>query len=71
MQSLKQIFTIADSFERGFPVDRRAIGPGSGVKAAGEIHTCKDALKMIAAGANRIGVSAGVAIFNEALGATL
>jgi deoxyribose-phosphate aldolase len=50
---------------------RRVIGSGSGVKAAGEIHTCKDVLKMIAAGASRIGASEGVAIFNEALGATL
>jgi hypothetical protein len=32
MQSLKQIFIIADSFERNLPVDRRVIGPGSGVK---------------------------------------
>ena len=71
MQSLKQILTIADSFERDFPVDQRVIGSGSGVKAAGEIHTCKDVLKMIAAGANRIGAGEGVPIFNEALGATL
>jgi deoxyribose-phosphate aldolase len=32
------------------------------VKAAGGIRTLDDAMKMIAAGANRIGCSAGVAI---------
>ena len=46
---------------------RRVVGPGTGVKAAGGIRTCKDALAMIAAGANRIGSSAGVAILNESL----
>jgi deoxyribose-phosphate aldolase len=46
---------------------RRVVGPGTGVKAAGGIRTCKDALAMIAAGANRIGSSAGVSILNESL----
>jgi deoxyribose-phosphate aldolase len=49
---------------------RRVVGAGTGVKAAGGIRTFKDVQAMIAAGANRIGASAGVAIFNEALGAT-
>ena len=49
---------------------RRVVGPGIGVKAAGGIRTYQDALAMIAAGANRIGASAGVSIVNEALGAT-
>ena len=48
---------------------RRVVGPGTGVKAAGGIRTYKDALAMIAAGANRIGASSGVAILNEAMGA--
>jgi deoxyribose-phosphate aldolase len=48
---------------------RRVVGPETGVKAAGGIRTCKDALEMIAAGANRIGASASVVILNEALGA--
>jgi deoxyribose-phosphate aldolase len=47
---------------------RRVIGPGTGVKASGGIRTYKDTLAMIAAGANRIGASAGVDIVNEALG---
>jgi deoxyribose-phosphate aldolase len=46
---------------------RRVVGPGTGVKAAGGIRSYKDALEMIAAGANRIGTSAGVSILNEAL----
>jgi deoxyribose-phosphate aldolase len=47
---------------------RRVVGPGTGVKAAGGIRTYKDALAMISAGANRIGASASVVIFNEAIG---
>jgi len=49
---------------------RRVVGPGTGVKAAGGIRTCKDVLAMIAAGANRIGSSAGVSILNESLRAS-
>ena len=41
---------------------RRAVGPKMGVKAAGGIRTREDALAMIAAGATRIGCSAGVQI---------
>lgn len=41
---------------------RRTVGKSMGVKAAGGIRTLDDAMKMIAAGANRIGCSAGVAI---------
>ena len=49
---------------------RRAVGSGTGVKAAVGIRTCKDALAMINAGANRIGTSAGVSILKEFLGAS-
>jgi len=49
---------------------RRVVGAGTGVKAAGGIRTCKEALAMIAAGANRIGSSAGVSILKESLGAS-
>ena len=41
---------------------RAAVGPDVGVKAAGGIRTRKEAAEMIAAGATRIGASAGVAI---------
>jgi deoxyribose-phosphate aldolase len=50
---------------------RRVVGPATGVKAAGGIRNCKDALAMIAAGANRIGSSAGVSILNESLKASI
>jgi deoxyribose-phosphate aldolase len=49
---------------------RRVVGSGTGVKAAGGIRTYHDALAMIAAGANRIGSSAGVSILNESLKAS-
>ena len=49
---------------------RRVVGAGTGVKAAGGIRTYQDTLGMIAAGANRIGASAGVSIISEALGET-
>ena len=48
---------------------RRIVGANAGVKAAGGIRTYKDALAMIAAGANRLGASAGVSILKEAIGA--
>lgn len=41
---------------------RRAVGPLMGVKAAGGIRTTLDAQQMIAAGATRLGASAGVKI---------
>lgn len=47
---------------------RRVVGPGMGVKAAGGVRTMADALAMIAAGATRIGSSAGVAIVQEMAG---
>lgn len=49
---------------------RRVVGSGTGVKAAGGIRTYQEALAMIAAGANRIGSSAGVSIMDEAMGAS-
>lgn len=44
---------------------RQAVGPDMGVKAAGGIRTAGDALRLIAAGANRIGASASVRIVEE------
>ncbi len=41
---------------------RSLVGPDMGVKASGGIRTREDALKMIEAGANRIGASSSVAI---------
>jgi deoxyribose-phosphate aldolase len=45
---------------------RRAVGPQVQVKAAGGIKTLADAQKMVAAGASRLGASAGVQIAQEA-----
>jgi deoxyribose-phosphate aldolase len=41
---------------------RKAVGPDLGVKASGGIHSTEEAEQMIAAGATRIGASAGVKI---------
>jgi len=45
---------------------RRTVGPGVGVKAAGGIRDLAAARAMIAAGASRLGTSAGVKIVEEA-----
>jgi deoxyribose-phosphate aldolase len=47
---------------------RRTVGPGMGVKAAGGIRTLAQVEELIAAGATRIGASAGVKIVQEARG---
>jgi len=44
---------------------RRVVGPEMGVKAAGGVHTAEEAQAMLAAGATRIGASAGVKIVKE------
>lgn len=46
----------------------RVVGPAVQVKAAGGIRNYQDALKMISAGATRLGASAGVQIVKEARG---
>jgi len=43
---------------------RQTVGPNIGVKASGGIRDTETALAMIAAGANRIGASAGIAIIH-------
>ncbi len=47
---------------------RQAVGPEMGIKAAGGIKNLQQAQQMIAAGATRIGASAGVKIVQEARG---
>jgi deoxyribose-phosphate aldolase len=47
---------------------RRAVGPEIGIKAAGGISSYQDAQAMVAAGATRIGASAGVKIVQQAKG---
>lgn len=43
---------------------RRVVGPTMGVKASGGVRTAEDAKAFIAAGASRLGASAGIAIVN-------
>jgi deoxyribose-phosphate aldolase len=45
---------------------RHAVGPDIGVKAAGGIRTYEQAIAMVAAGATRLGASAGIAIVRGA-----
>lgn len=45
---------------------RQTVGSDIGVKASGGIRTLEDALRMVEAGANRIGTSAGIAIVTQA-----
>ena len=47
---------------------RAAVGPDLGVKASGGVRTSDDAFRMIAAGADRIGASASVAIVTGGAG---
>lgn len=47
---------------------RRVVGPDLGVKASGGVRSLADARALVAAGATRIGASAGVAIVREAEG---
>jgi deoxyribose-phosphate aldolase len=49
---------------------RQAVGAEVGVKAAGGVKDLTSARAMIAAGATRIGASAGIAIVQEAKGQT-
>ncbi|MDR3224743.1 MAG: deoxyribose-phosphate aldolase [Clostridiales Family XIII bacterium] len=43
---------------------RRTVGPDIGVKASGGVRTYEDAVKMINAGATRLGTSSGIAIIS-------
>jgi len=46
---------------------RSTVGPSLGIKAAGGVRSLADALKMVEAGATRLGTSSGVKIMQEAL----
>ena len=45
---------------------RQTVGPDIGVKVSGGIRTLEDALRMVEAGANRIGTSSGISIVTQA-----
>ena len=55
-------FSTGGATEHDVALMRAAVGDDMGVKASGGIRTREDALRMIAAGASRIGASAGIAI---------
>lgn len=55
-------FSTAGATPEDVALMRKTVGPNVGVKAAGGIRDYDTALKMINAGANRLGCSAGIAI---------
>ena len=55
-------FSTAGATEHDVKLMRETVGKEMGVKASGGIKTYEDALKMIEAGANRLGTSNGIAI---------
>jgi deoxyribose-phosphate aldolase len=58
-------FSSAGATVHDVTLMRNAVGPNIGVKASGGIRTREDAEAMVAAGANRLGASAGVKILQE------
>ncbi|HQI16723.1 MAG TPA: deoxyribose-phosphate aldolase [Bacillota bacterium] len=58
-------FSVGGATAEDIKLMRRTIGPDMGVKASGGIRNLESALKMIEAGATRIGASASVSIVNE------
>ena len=55
-------FSTGGATEEDVRLMREAVGPDIGVKASGGIKTYGDAVRMIRAGANRLGTSSGAAI---------
>lgn len=58
-------FSTAGATEADVRLMRETVGAGVGVKASGGIRTLQDLRTMVAAGATRIGASAGVKIISE------
>lgn len=58
-------FSSGGATERDVRLLRAELGPGFGVKASGGIRDASAADRMLQAGANRLGTSAGVAIVTE------
>ena len=58
-------FATGGATEADVRLLRAIVGPAFGVKASGGIRTAEDADRMMAAGANRLGTSAGVAIVTD------
>jgi deoxyribose-phosphate aldolase len=58
-------FSSGGATEEDVRLIRSTIGPNPGLKASGGIRTLEDLRTMVAAGATRIGTSAGVKIIQE------
>jgi deoxyribose-phosphate aldolase len=58
-------FSSAGATVEDVALMRRTVGPQVGVKAAGGVRTREDLEKMVAAGATRVGTSAGVRIMQN------
>lgn len=58
-------FSTAGATPEDVRLIREAIGPSTGIKAAGGVRTLEDLQNMVAAGATRIGASAGVKIIEQ------
>ena len=59
-------FSKGGATEHDVELMRKTVGDKMGVKASGGIKTYEDAIKMINAGANRLGTSSGIAIMKSA-----
>ncbi|MGA8021425.1 MAG: deoxyribose-phosphate aldolase [Candidatus Acidiferrales bacterium] len=63
-------FSTAGATPEDVRLIRETVGVGTGIKAAGGVRTLEDLLKMVEAGATRIGASAGVKIVEQARSGT-
>ena len=61
-------FSFLRSASSASAIMRRVVGPDMGVKAAGGVRDLEQVKAMAAAGASRIGASAGVKIVRESRG---
>ena len=59
-------FSTGGATEHDIELMRKTVGDKMGVKASGGIKTYEEAIKMINAGANRLGTSSGIAIIKSA-----
>ena len=62
-------FSIAGATAEDVALMRAVVGPEMGIKAAGGVRSFADLMKMVRAGATRIGASASVKIMEEAANA--
>lgn len=61
-------FSISGATVEAVKLMRQTVGKDIGVKASGGVRTAEDLQKMVSAGANRIGASAGVALLGGKTG---